>query len=77
MTDQLLEVSRRILAWRANDPQADPSIAAQIRTPYLEAYLSREPTTLQKSDLLWQLYVRTGRYPAAAAVLASLADTAA
>ncbi|KAM0752957.1 nucleoporin-domain-containing protein [Meredithblackwellia eburnea MCA 4105] len=47
----------------------------ETRTPYLEGYLSREPTTLEKSDLLWQLYVRTGRYAQAATILAALADT--
>lgn len=47
----------------------------ETRTPYLEGYLSKEPTTLEKSDLLWQYYIRTLRYSAAASVLASLADT--
>ncbi|GAA5951998.1 hypothetical protein JCM3765_005163 [Sporobolomyces pararoseus] len=49
----------------------------ETRTPYLEGYLSREPTTLEKSDLLWQYYVRTSRYAAAASVLALLAETTA
>ncbi|GAA5897156.1 hypothetical protein JCM5296_002241 [Sporobolomyces johnsonii] len=49
----------------------------ETRTPYLEGYLIREPTTLEKTDLLWQYYVRTSRYAAAASVLASLAETAA
>ncbi|GAA5993501.1 hypothetical protein JCM10908_000619 [Rhodotorula pacifica] len=49
----------------------------ETRTSYLEAFLSREPTTLEKTDLLWQYYVRTGRYAAAASVLAALADTSA
>ncbi|KAI5478404.1 nuclear pore complex protein Nup155 [Pseudohyphozyma bogoriensis] len=47
----------------------------ETRTEYLEGYLAHEPTTLEKSDLLWQLYVRTSRYGAAASVLAGLADT--
>ncbi|GAA5938722.1 uncharacterized protein JCM15063_004847 [Sporobolomyces koalae] len=47
----------------------------ETRTPYLEGYLLREPTTLEKSDLLWQYYVRTSRYTAAASVLANLAET--
>ncbi|KAG0656686.1 hypothetical protein C6P46_006988 [Rhodotorula mucilaginosa] len=49
----------------------------ETRTSYLEAFLSREPTTLEKTDLLWQYYVRTGRFAAAASVLAALADTSA
>ena len=49
----------------------------EARTPFLEGYLSREPHTLEKSDLLWQLFVRTGRYADAAHVLAVLADTSA
>ncbi|GEM10376.1 nuclear pore complex protein Nup155 [Rhodotorula toruloides] len=47
----------------------------ETRTPYLEGFLAREPTTLEKSDLLWQYYVRTSRYARAASVLASLAET--
>lgn len=50
---------------------------SQTRTPYLEGFLAREPTTLEKSDLLWQYYVRTSRYARAASILASLAETAA
>ncbi|GJN92310.1 hypothetical protein Rhopal_005340-T1 [Rhodotorula paludigena] len=49
----------------------------ETRTPYLEGFLAREPTTLEKTDLLWQYYVRTSRYAAAASVLASLAETSA
>ncbi|GAA6061215.1 hypothetical protein JCM10212_001536 [Sporobolomyces blumeae] len=49
----------------------------ETRTPYLEGYLAREPTTLEKADLLWQFYVRTSRYAAAASTLASLAETTA
>ncbi|GAA6024169.1 hypothetical protein JCM10207_005590 [Rhodosporidiobolus poonsookiae] len=49
----------------------------ETRTPYLEGYLRREPTTLEKSDLLWQYYVRTSHYAAAASVLAQLAESTA
>ncbi|GAA5823999.1 hypothetical protein JCM11251_003374 [Rhodosporidiobolus azoricus] len=49
----------------------------ETRTPFLEGYLVREPTTLEKSDLLWQYYVRTSRFAAAASVLASLAESTA
>ncbi|GAA5858950.1 hypothetical protein JCM8547_007170 [Rhodosporidiobolus lusitaniae] len=49
----------------------------ETRTPYLEGYLGREPTTLEKTDLLWQFYVRTSRYAAAASVLSSLAESTA
>ncbi|KAK4050871.1 hypothetical protein OIV83_003293 [Microbotryomycetes sp. JL201] len=47
----------------------------EARTPYIESYLSREPTTLEKSDLLWQYFVRMSRYGNAAVVLAHLAET--
>ncbi|BGP18726.1 hypothetical protein JCM10213_009205 [Rhodosporidiobolus nylandii] len=49
----------------------------ETRTPYLEGYLVREPTTLEKTDLLWQFYVRTSRYAAAASVLAALSESSA
>lgn len=73
MSNQLLEVSGLPLfqlALRSTD-----AISPQTRTSYLEAFLAREPTTLEKSDLLWQYFVRTTRYAAAASVLAALADT--
>ncbi|KAM0790881.1 hypothetical protein ACM66B_004721 [Microbotryomycetes sp. NB124-2] len=47
----------------------------EARTPYVESYLSKEPTTLEKSDLLWQYYVRMSKYGNAAIVLARLAET--
>ncbi|KAK4699441.1 hypothetical protein P7C70_g6820, partial [Phenoliferia sp. Uapishka_3] len=49
----------------------------QVRTPYLESYLQREPAsaeTITKWDLLWRYYVLTSRYPEAAGVLRDLAD---
>lgn len=70
-TDQLLEVSHVPIA--VSCVYAD--IRYQIRTPYLESYLSGEPATLEKADLLWQYYVRTASYPLAAQVLATLADS--
>lgn len=76
LSNQLLEV--RDLDLKASRHQAlTKTRTLQTRTSYLEAFLSREPTTLEKTDLLWQYYVRTGRFAAAASVLAALADTSA
>lgn len=74
LTNQLLEV--RPVCTSHSTPEANLALL-QTRTPYLEGFLAREPTTLEKTDLLWQYYVRTSRYAAAASVLASLAETSA
>ncbi|KAF8328804.1 Non-repetitive/WGA-negative nucleoporin C-terminal-domain-containing protein [Cantharellus anzutake] len=46
----------------------------QIRTPFIEGHLLREPHTREKSELLWQLYVGHGEFLRAAEALASLAE---
>ncbi|ORY01953.1 nucleoporin-domain-containing protein [Basidiobolus meristosporus CBS 931.73] len=46
-----------------------------IQTPYLEAYLQKEPLTLRKLDLLWQYYAKNGRYGSAARVQSRLAES--
>jgi hypothetical protein len=63
-----------LLSWRSPCTELT-LLSLQTRTPYLEGYLAREPTTLEKTDLLWQFYVRTSRYASAASVLASLAES--
>ena len=47
----------------------------QMRPAYLEAHLRREPTSVQKLQLLWQFYVKDGQPLRAAEVLAALADS--
>ena len=46
-----------------------------MRPPYLQAYLQREPGTLDKYQLLWQFYVKDGQPLRAAEVLATLAES--
>ncbi|KAJ1927233.1 hypothetical protein IWQ60_003123 [Tieghemiomyces parasiticus] len=46
------------------------------KTPYLEAFLLREPVDQQKCDLLWKYYARGDNYVAAAKVLNNLAESA-
>ncbi|KAL8279152.1 hypothetical protein RQP46_008408 [Phenoliferia psychrophenolica] len=49
----------------------------ELKTPYLEAFLSRDATTAEsiyKGDLLWRFYVLASRYPEAAHTLRDLAD---
>ncbi|EIW86790.1 nucleoporin [Coniophora puteana RWD-64-598 SS2] len=46
-----------------------------MRPPFLEAHLKREPTTVQKYQLLWQFYVKDGQPLRAAEVLAILAES--
>ena len=47
----------------------------EMRPPYLEAHLLREPATVQKYQLLWQFYVKDGQPLRAAEVLGALADS--
>ncbi|KAG8885546.1 hypothetical protein FRB98_001774 [Tulasnella sp. 332] len=53
----------------------DPSMLTEVEHPLVEKYLLHEPQTLQKTELLWQLYVRNGRSMEAARTLAALADS--
>jgi len=50
-------------------------IVVQMRPSYLQAYLKREPRTLDKYQLLWQFYVKDGQPLRAAEVLAALAES--
>ncbi|PFH50805.1 hypothetical protein AMATHDRAFT_75380 [Amanita thiersii Skay4041] len=47
----------------------------EMRPPYLEAHLKREPATVQKYQLLWQFYVKNGQPLRAAEVLGALAES--
>ncbi|KAF7306859.1 Nucleoporin [Mycena indigotica] len=47
----------------------------EMRPPYLEAHLRREPVTVQNFELLWQFYVKNGQPLRAAEVLAALAES--
>ncbi|KIY50546.1 nucleoporin-domain-containing protein [Fistulina hepatica ATCC 64428] len=47
----------------------------EMRPPFLEAHLKRDPPTVQKYDLLWQFYVKSGQSLRAAEVLAALAES--
>ncbi len=46
-----------------------------MRPAYLQAYLQREPRTLDKYQFLWQFYVKDGQPLRAAEVLATLAES--
>ncbi|KAJ7071105.1 nucleoporin, partial [Mycena amicta] len=47
----------------------------EMRPPYLEAHLRREPVNVQNFELLWQFYVKNGQPLRAAEVLAILAES--
>ncbi|KAJ7225588.1 nucleoporin [Mycena pura] len=47
----------------------------EMRPPFLEAHLRREPITVQKCQLLWQFYVKNGQPLRAAEVLGTLAES--
>ncbi|THH08723.1 hypothetical protein EW145_g2498 [Phellinidium pouzarii] len=47
----------------------------EIRPPYLESHLLREPASAYKYQLLWQLYVKNGQFLRAAEALVALAQS--
>ncbi|KAF5374778.1 hypothetical protein D9758_000357 [Tetrapyrgos nigripes] len=47
----------------------------EIRPPFLEAHLRREPVSPEKYQLLWQFYVKDGQPLRAAEVLSTLAES--
>ncbi len=47
----------------------------QIEAPFLEFFLNRERSRLEIIDLLWQLYVRQGKFLKAAKILGHLAES--
>ena len=63
----------KLYDWLFERGQADELL--DIRPPYLEAHLRREPVTAQKYQLLWQFYIKAGQPLRAAEVLAILADS--
>ncbi|KAE9408173.1 nucleoporin [Gymnopus androsaceus JB14] len=48
----------------------------EIRPPFLESHLRREPVSAEKYQLLWQFYVKDGQPLRAAEVLLALAESA-
>jgi nuclear pore complex protein Nup155 len=46
-----------------------------MRPAFLEAHLKRAPATIQKSQLLWQFYVKDGQPLRAAEVLRAVAES--
>ncbi|THV07704.1 nucleoporin [Dendrothele bispora CBS 962.96] len=47
----------------------------EIRPPFLEVHLRREPVSVEKYQLLWQFYVKDGQPLRAAEVLSTLAES--
>ncbi|KAJ4486039.1 nucleoporin, partial [Lentinula aciculospora] len=47
----------------------------ELRPPFLEAHLKREPVSAEKFQLLWQFYVKDGQPLRAAEVLLALAES--
>ena len=72
MTDALLEVRYKALLVFST---VALRLWLQIRPPFLEAHLQRDPLNVGNHQLLWQLYVKNGQYFSAAEVLASLAKS--
>ncbi|KAI9512809.1 nucleoporin [Russula earlei] len=63
----------RLYEWVISRGLADELL--EMRPPYLQAYLQREPRTLDKYQLLWQFYVKDVQPLRAAEVLATLAES--
>ena len=63
----------RLYDWLIEKKLSDELL--DIRPPYLEAHLRREPATVLKYQLLWQFYVKDGQPLRAAEVLGALADS--
>ena len=61
--------------WLMSLGRNDQLLTIGLDTPYFEEYLSVEPSSFEKLDLLWQLYVRRGAGSAAAVVLKVLAES--
>ncbi|KAI0033421.1 nucleoporin [Vararia minispora EC-137] len=63
----------RLYEWLIGRRLADELL--EMRPPYLEAYLRRDPPALEKYQLLWQFYVKDGQPLRAAEVLGTLAES--
>jgi nuclear pore complex protein Nup155 len=70
-TDEIFH--SRLYEWLISRGLADELL--EMRPVYLQAYLQREPGTLDKYQLLWQFYVKDGQPLRAAEVLATLAES--
>ncbi|KAA1468695.1 nucleoporin [Dentipellis sp. KUC8613] len=70
-TDEMFHC--RLYEWLISRGLADELL--EMRPPYLEAYLQRDPPTVDKYQLLWQFYVKDSRPLKAAEVLAALAES--
>lgn len=70
-TDEIFH--SRLYEWLISRGLADELL--EMRPAYLQAYLQREPGTLDKYQLLWQFYVKDGQPLRAAEVLATLAES--
>lgn len=57
--------------WMISEGMTDALL--EIRPPFLESHLLREPASADKYQLLWQLYVKNEQFLRAAEVLAALA----
>ncbi|KAI0053328.1 nucleoporin [Auriscalpium vulgare] len=64
----------RLYDWLISRGLADELL--EMRPAYLEAHLQREPTSVDKLQLLWQFYVKDGQPLKAAEVLGALAESA-
>ncbi|KIO34705.1 hypothetical protein M407DRAFT_16664 [Tulasnella calospora MUT 4182] len=53
----------------------DGSELIEMASPFVEQYLTHQPLTRQKMELLWQFYVQQGRYMDAAKTLALMAES--
>lgn len=72
LADDLLEVS---VVTPTFITSATSDFFFQMRPPFLEAHLRREPVTVQKFQLLWQFYVKNGQPLRAAEVLGAMAES--
>jgi len=70
-TDEIFHA--RLYEWVISRGLADELL--EMRPQYLQAYLQREPRTLDKYQLLWQFYIKDGQPLRAAEVLATLAES--
>ena len=71
LADDLLEVGGDLLTSSTRFDCMSP----QIRPPFLESHLQKEPITVSNYQLLWQFYVKDGRPLEAARILYVLAES--
>ncbi|KAL9939165.1 hypothetical protein V8E36_001978 [Tilletia maclaganii] len=74
--DLALAQNDRLFHWRLYDWLLERGLTERlldVRSPFIEDYLKQEPNTVEKLQLLWQLYKRDEQYSSAAQVLCVLA----